>query len=247
MQNISEQKWSHKGLTSFFLLRFWIKISAVMTRNLLKLNQFDFFKKRFLSGMLIISRTLQKTIETSHFHWELSGKFRQCLLILENQQKVKKFLFSGSSKVNRQFWNFKRWNSHKWGTISWNTLINNWSEIQGISLFWRENASTSKDAIWLVLMALNIRIDEFKMSLLKWNQFQMFWKTSFSFLLSKKFNSFSLICFRKLVFVDAKVNFFQKSRNFWARNFYFRWLYIIEEMSKFDGWPVVGKLKIWSF
>ena len=44
----------------------------------------------------------------------------------------------------------------------------------------------------------------------------------------------------KVKFIDAKVENFQKFRNFWIWKYYFSRFYIIEKMSNFDGRPVIG-------
>ena len=51
---------------------------------------------------------------------------------------------------------------------------------------------------------------------------------------------FRWVAFENSNLVDANFHFFEKIRNFWFWNFYFRWFYICEKMSYFDGWPGVG-------
>ena len=50
---------------------------------------------------------------------------------------------------------------------------------------------------------------------------------------------FRWFAFEKWILLMQKIDIFQNFRNFWISNFYFRWLYIIEKTSNFDGWPGV--------
>ena len=245
VQNMSENPrkgwlWLCKRSPSFFLLRFQGQNLSGYDTFLSNSTDFGFSKMRFLSGISIIPQHPQKTIETSHFPWEKSGKVQWCLRILENQQKVQNVHYFVSSKVYQEFWKFNRWNSFKLRVDFFRAPHKQSKWHLRIFCFWMTKCFKLQswdlicfEGTWFKLWSTQKLILQLNIIHRCLIGFQ------FASVVQNDQVNFRWFAFEKWNLLMQKINIFQNFRNFWFWNFYFRWLYIMKKMSNFDGWPGV--------
>ena len=125
-------------------------------------------------------------------------------------------------------------------SISSEPSINNWSEIRVFSLFLKDKMHEFER------MRFEMILEHFTTDLMNWKV--KIWRTGDSQISDKVefyFNSpdkhvlFRRFAFENSNFLMRNSIFFQKIRNFWFWNFYFKWVDIIEKMFNFDDWPGV--------
>ena len=211
-----------------------------MTHFCQNVTKCELFEKGFLSGISTFLKNPLQTIKASHFPSEKTGEFPWCLGILENQWNNQKRHWFVFSKVYQRFCNSNTSNCFK------------------IRVYLLEPPPSTievkiKVFVFNIEKILQIELTQHEVFDRNWHQ--IWWTETFrikvqsicTFLKSFKFTSQLQII--EVIVVDllskfeicwCKIQFFEKFRNFWFWNFYFRWLYILEKMSNFDGWPGVG-------
>ena len=210
-----------------------------MTHFCQNVTKCELFEKGFLSGISTFLKNPLQTIKASHFPSEKTGEFPWCLGILENQWDVKK----GIDLFFRRYINVFVIPTHQIASKSEYFCWNPPSTIEvKIKVF-----------VFNIEKILQIELTQHEVFDRNWHQ--IWWTETFrikvqsicTFLNSFKLTSQLQII--EVIVVDllskfeicwCKIQFFEKFRNFWFWNFYFRWLYILEKMSNFDGWPGVG-------
>ena len=145
-----------------------------------------------------------------------------------------------SLKVYQWFGIVKRWICFKLEVDQLRTLHKQLSEIRVFSLFLKDKMHKFER------MRFEMILEHFTTDLMNWKV--KIWKTGDSQISDKVefyFNSpdkhvlFRRFAFENSNFLMQNSIFFQKIRNFWFWNFYFKWVDIIEKMLNFDGWPGV--------